>query len=213
MKKYIKIIAISIIAILIINWLVIPSFARTDKVTIKPAEKINISVENSTKNVEKNIFIIGDSRSVGMEKIDKNISHFYTAEVGQGYNFLNKNYKDVLQKMSENDILVINLGINDLYNIEKYIDLINSIEINNKIYVVSVNPVDEQKELEYGYNIKNEDIISFNKSLKNKLNTSICFIDTYSVLKENSFDTLDGIHYTDETYISILDQIENNTQT
>ena len=172
-----------------------------------PEEDIEI-VEEKNKENTGDIYIIGDSRSVGMQKVDEASNHFYTAKIGEGYKFFNQNYENVLKQMSEDDTIIVNLGVNDLYNIDKYISLMNSLTDSCKnVFVVTVNPVDEEKEASYGYTVANSDIDAFNKKLNENLDEAITLIDTNTVLKSTGFVTADGLHYTNDTYELILNTI------
>ena len=151
------------------------------------------------------ILYIGDSRTVGLrDEISNNHNIEFVCKVGQGLNWFKKqNLKD---KIIDKDTLVlINLGVNDLGNLNKYIDYINELNVYNNIYFISVNPVNETTERKYGYSIKNSSIEDFNKKMKENFN----YIDTYSYLVENGFSSKDGIHYTRDTYLKIYNFIEN----
>ena len=184
-------------------------FADTPKTIRKDVIKVNQTttfVEEETNKEYKNYYFLGDSRSVGMNSIDENKNHFYTAKIGEGYQYFSNNYKSVIEKSTGNDAIIINFGVNDLHNAEKYIELINKISSQTKsdVYFLTVNPVDEEKEINSGYKIKNSDIDNFNKKLKNGLSSSVKIIDSNSLLKRNGFNTIDGIHYTNDTYKNIL---------
>ena len=75
---------------------------------------------------------------------------------------------------------------------------------------VSVNPVNETVEAEYGYTVKNEHIEAFNAKMKQKLKDA-GYIDTYSVIKSDvdagKTGTFDGLHYTTEVYTKLKNYI------
>lgn len=158
---------------------------------------------------------IGDSRTVGMSNALKyngvyTENEFFVAKVGKGYNWfideaLNK-VADILNNNSNIDDwnIIINLGINDLHNVNKYINKYNEI-INNEysdytLYFVSVNPVDEK----LCSSIDNNSIEEFNEKIKN--NVDCTYIDTFDIVK-NSMVTKDGLHYSNNTYINIYEYI------
>ena len=183
---------------------------KDNTVEVTNHKKIEIKVKEKSKNTYETLFIMGDSRSVGMSYIDDSTSHQYTAKVGEGYKYFNNNYEAVLEKATSKDAIVINFGVNDLSNVDKYIELFNKIAKNTKakIYFLTVNPVDEEKEAKNGYSIKNKDIDTFNEKMIKGLDSKITIIDSNSILKEEGFDTTDGIHFTKDTYKKILNIIE-----
>ncbi len=183
---------------------------KDNTVEVTNHKKIEIKVKEKSKNTYETLFIMGDSRSVGMSYIDDSTSHQYTAKVSEGYKYFNNNYEAVLEKATSKDAIVINFGVNDLSNVDKYIELFNKIAKNTKakIYFLTINPVDEEKETKNGYSIKNKDIDTFNEKMIRGLDSKITVIDSNSVLKEEGFDTTDGIHFTKDTYKKILSIIE-----
>lgn len=167
-------------------------------------KKSSFEIDKSIKEESKKIVFTGDSRFVGMSQL-KECEEIVFAETGQGYN-----YFCLLQDSIKNestDILVIGFGVNDLYNVKKYVNYINNKPFGNiEVYFLTVNPVDEEKENLYGYTVKNEDILDFNNYiLENADNYKV--IDTNSYLNSIGFFTKDGLHYTDETYLEIYNYI------
>ena len=183
---------------------------KDNTVEVTNHKKIEIKVKEKSKNTYETLFIMGDSRSVGMSYIDDSTSHQYTAKVSEGYKYFNNNYEAVLEKATSKDAIIINFGVNDLSNVDKYIELFNKIAKNTKakIYFLTVNPVDEEKETKNGYSIKNKDVDTFNEKMIEGLDSKITVIDSNSILKEEGFDTTDGIHFTKDTYKKILSIIE-----
>ena len=142
---------------------------------------------------------VGDSRTVGMSGV---ASMNTIAESGMGLNYLKEKAPEVLSVEGNN--VVFFFGVNDLDNVYKYAQFYNDISDeffeHNDVFVLTVTPVDEEKERDYDYNISNISIDQFNEELTKKLKNKIHVIDTGTYLKEVGFDTLDGIHYTDDTY-------------
>ncbi len=110
------------------------------------------------------------------------------------------------------------MRVNDLYNNSNYVTYINQkanewTKKGAKVYFVSVNPVDEVKEKQNGYSVKNSEIEKFNATLKNGLNANVNYIDTYNLIKSN-FKTTDGLHYTQGTsnliYKTICDYVKKH---
>lgn len=166
--------------------------------------------KDKKKEVEGFIFV-GDSRFVGMNEVcdisDKK-NYFVVAKVGEGYDWLIDEVIPQMNKIRDENKnitswnLVINLGINDLYNLNKYKDIYDNFSLDYNIYVVSVNPIERHK------SITNRDIEEFNNALKS-VNKSI-YIDTYKYLKTKGYSTTDGLHYTNDTYKKIFEFIDKN---
>ena len=118
----------------------------------------------------------------------------------------------MLRKATAKDVIVINFGVNDLWNSSKYIPLINSIADSTQaaVYYMTVNPVDEDKEKKHGYAVKNTSINDFNQKMLKGLNSNVNIIDSNNLLNQHGFSTSDGVHYTGATYKEILNIIETN---
>ena len=167
-------------------------------------------ISNAQVRYEDYIFV-GDSRFVGMKeatagKTDTDIR--YVAEVGQGLAWLKKVAPDLYGESGKT--IIFNLGVNDLYNISGYIDFYNGMPQefieNNTLVIMTVNPVDEQKEADYGYAVTNAEIEQFNSKMKTGVD-SLYFkmIDSYTYVTMSAYKTVDGIHYTNDTYGLIFD--------
>jgi len=168
----------------------------------------------STNGISENTgyIFVGDSRFVGMDiycNIDEQQDKFLIAKVGEGYSYLITYAIPQISEIINSNTsfehwkVIIGLGVNDLGNINKYVEAYN--EINNEqfeLVLVSVNPV------EYHSYITNETIESFNNNLKAIENTK--YIDTYQCLIDNGYSTSDGVHYTKSTYETIYSIIVNN---
>ena len=162
----------------------------------------NYDIVISDAQIEKLLIYVGDSRINNIKNSINNNDITYISADSSGYLW----YIDTAIKELESYIgadtskyVVITLGLNDLHNIDKYINvyntLINKYE-NVKIYFMSVNPVIEELALLNNYNITNADIINFNNQLSSSFNEF--YIDTYKEI-ENNINTNDGIHYDDTT--------------
>lgn len=203
----------------------------TDKKKTKESEvsKTNVAVDSKkveqkestnikSKNTCNNFIFVGDSRTVAYSGIvDTKDYDFVTfiAEISKGYDWFNSEaLNKIEEKLDDNKSkynVVLNLGINDLQNIDKYIKAYNDLASkydNHNFYVVSVNRVDSKKMTKFGYsNISNSQIESFNNKLKTSLSKNIHFIDSYSYFKNKTVQTTDGLHYTNKTSLSILEYI------
>lgn len=147
---------------------------------------------------------IGDSRTVGMSQF-VSITRF--AECGMGLNWFLENAETIYEYRDQT--IVINLGVNDLGNVYNYLNTFRNMPEefvqSNYIYIMSVNPVDEVKERQYGYIVSNAAIENFNSIIRDNLRDDFYFIDTYSYLINDGFSTVDGLHYDGNTYIKIHD--------
>jgi hypothetical protein len=151
---------------------------------------------------DKYLFV-GDSRFVGMSTYCKDDNVEYFAKSSQGLKWFNQNYDTITSYRGYN--IVINLGVNDLYNLNKYIDTYNSFPEefteNNNIILVSVNPCSGS----HAY--LNKDIEKFNDEVENNTSLYFEFINTYDYLNYKGFNTSDGVHYTKSTYQDIYNAI------
>ncbi len=145
-----------------------------------------------------NFLFVGDSRTVGMMQTIDNDKVGYICEVGKGYKWLKDTADEYIQDNTKKDMtIVFNLGVNDIYNEDKYVDLYNEyvFELEEKgcnVYFETVNPVGSKSK-----NVTNEQIDEFNKKMKEELNCPV--IDTNSQLVKNGYETVDGLHYTKDT--------------
>lgn len=186
------------------------------------------SSSTNLKTAAKNI-IIGDSRTVGMcASITGdwtncqfnnggpfvNGDDIYIAQGSMGYSWFNSKavaaVNDIITSNSDTVFNIYSLmGVNFLLSdIDKYISTYNNLAngswSKHNLILVSVNPVDEAKEAQYGYSTKNSNIITFNNKLKSGTSVvaNIKYCDTYNAVIGN-LGTSDGLHYTATTYKSI----------
>lgn len=191
------------------------------KEDIEGKEDFDIYIpKNIIGNKNDNFIFIGDSRTVAYKEI-VNLDNYdfvtFIAEVGKGFDWFNKIALEKLNtRFNTTDLkynVVLNLGINDLQNIDKYIKYYNKLVLDNpnhNFFVVSVNKVDTEKMIKNGYNkLENRQIEEFNNELKKSLSDKIHFIDTYSYFENKNLDTTDGLHYTNETSTEILNYISD----
>lgn len=145
---------------------------------------------------------VGDSRTVGL---GQSLGTMYFAKSAMGLNWFAENCEEVYNFVDTN--IIFNFGINDLGNVYNYANFYNNMPDEfferNKIFVMSVNPVDEPKEYQYGYSTLNSSIEWFNEELKNNLRDDIYFIDSYDYLQKTGFGTTDGLHYDYYTNVKI----------
>lgn len=185
------------------------------KLAIGTLSKISKSISNNILNKTKqalrgvtgksisSIVYVGDSRTVGLKQaVGDSATVKFIAKTSMGLSWLeNAAIKDLKKIVTDNpDICVIfNFGVNDLHNIDKYIEFyskLTNLGITN-VYYMSVNPVIDEK----SSNVKNSDIEAFNKKYQEFANGK--YIDTYSYLTTNGFNSPDGLHYDTDTYKKI----------
>lgn len=159
-------------------------------------------------------YYLGDSRTVGMSStLDSNEKSI--AKVGGNYtDFIthSSSLKNELYNKTDSYNIVLNYGVNDLYNSSKYCtgykDLASSLGSNYKIYVVSVNPVDDSK----GWNATNKEINSFNSSIKSCIsgvsNMKYCDVSSKATTSAWKNYLSDGLHYTNDVYKFIHSKIK-----
>lgn len=192
---------------------------------------------NSSSNVNFsntgtiNIFV-GDSRTVGLcttitgDSSGCSYSNggakyynndIFIAQGSMSYSWFNSTaigvVNSILQSNPNTKYNIYSLmGVNMLlYDIDKYISSYNSLATgswkNHNILLVSVNPVDEVKERQYGYSTKNNDIMLFNSKLRSNVSgNNVKYCDTYSILN-GSLSTTDGLHYTSDTYRTLYNKL------
>lgn len=140
-------------------------------------------------------FWVGDSRTVGMAR---GIDIDYIGKVGATISFFRNNAESIYQIRDKT--VIMNLGVNDLDS-TAYLNLYNSMPDefldNNKVIVMAVNPCDGS------YQYLNSRIEQFNSNMSAGLDSRITFLDSYTFLMWNGFSTVDGLHYTDGTYVDI----------
>lgn len=140
-------------------------------------------------------FWVGDSRTVGLSR---SVPIDCVAVVGAGIGLFRNNYDQICQIRDKT--VIINLGVNDLDS-GAYLRLYNGLPDefldNNKVIFMSVNPCDG------GYSYLNSRIEAFNNDMRDGLDSRITFLDSYTYLMWNGYSTVDGLHYTSDTYINI----------
>ena len=142
----------------------------------------------------------GDSRTVQMSQAVKKSQYTWIAQVGEGYDyFVNTAIPQIDASVGDGTVVIINYGVNDLHNVDKYISKVNSkidswIAAGATVYYAAVLPVSNYP------TITNADIENFNNTLHNGLDSRIGWLDGYSYLQTNGFNTADGLHFDFDTY-------------
>lgn len=155
---------------------------------------------------EHHIIFVGDSRTVGMGEAEAETGDActYIGAVGEGYQW----FVDCGMAEMENAIaqypeafVVLNLGVNDPDNIDSYLELYRSFSESypeTSFYFLSVNPVEGES-----VHITNEEIASFNRALQDAFPET--YLDCSTYLRTREFETVDGVHYSQDTYRLIHD--------
>lgn len=162
--------------------------------------------EDSIAEPDTSYVFIGDSRFVGMDRaVGSTDEHYWIAEVGAGHDWLINEALPQLDSIADSNpdvdlTVVICLGVNDVYNIYKYIETYKELESTYRLCVVSVNPVSAVSEY-----VNNDDIDRFNERLQD-VEWDI-YIDSNNYLMSTGYSTIDGVHYTFDTYRKIYDYI------
>ena len=166
----------------------------------------------------KKVLYVGDSRTVGMCNAMK-ITSDCIAEEGKGLSWLKTKNADIKRKTSSSqttnpyNVVVFNLGVNDCKgknsaaNYAEFYNQYAEYNKNVKVVVTSVTQVLNSVAKKNGYTVINADIISFNKELKNKLNSNVQYCDVYGPITGHVVSS-DGMHYDNETYKLVYETIQ-----
>lgn len=194
----------------------------TDTKKNSDSKKNNDSKNNNTA-VNKYIFV-GDSRTVGMYSYKSNNystanyssggahevgNDVYIAETSQGLSWLKSTGMPAAKKyFSNSSAVIILLGVNDTYNSDGYISYLKDNYSSWKstgvrVYFSAVGPCNG------GYSSNNAGISSFNSKVQANLPSGVTWIDTYSYLNSNGFNTTDGLHYDKATSEKIYNYIKS----
>ncbi len=160
----------------------------------------------TNEEIESALIYMGDSRTHGMSNAFNNSNIGFICEDGKGYSWLLStalSQLDTMAKDGKKKFVVMAFGVNDLGNIDKYINEYNSMiskYSSLKFFFMSVNPVDETTEASHGYSVTNASIEAFNSKLSSTYGAQ--YIDVYSQIK-GGIATVDGLHYTTDVYKNI----------
>lgn len=157
----------------------------------------------SGKDTNMSIVFVGDSRTNGLKNAIGSVNNVkFIAKDSSGFSYCSGSAKSGLDKIVKDNPginIVFNFGVNDLGNIDKYIEFYKNLKYEGcTIWHMSVNPVVDGKS-----NATNAQIEEFNAKYKNFAGSN--YIDTYSYLTANDFKTTDGLHYDKDTYKKIYD--------
>lgn len=154
------------------------------------------------------ILWVGDSRTAGMRNALATLgitdSCTFIAKDGEGFRWFKESALPELNAaLSHNPdtIVVSNMGVNDLADLDAYISLYYELfdqYPDTRFYILSVNPADEDCTM-----VSNRDIETFNAGMYAEFPSR--YLDCYNYLKQTGYETVDGLHYTEETYQKIHD--------
>ena len=172
----------------------------------------------------KTIFL-GDSRTVGMYNTvagyapsgiveDQVGDDAWKAAGGEGYTWFTSQALPYAERVMEpGDAIVILMGCNDLggSRYADYADLLNGLaaqwkEDDISCFFVSVNPISDDLASSNGYAVHNSQVVAFNERIEPLLSEDVIWIDTYSILSSDGYNTFDGVHYAQSTCQVIYDE-------
>ncbi|MBD5548997.1 MAG: SH3 domain-containing protein [Lachnospiraceae bacterium] len=151
------------------------------------------------KNVA-GVILVGDSRFVQMQESVGANSCTWIAESGKGYTwFEEKAIPRIEGCVGRGTKILINLGVNDPGNHQKYLTLVNAkaaewTAMGATVYYASVNPVWENPY------VTEEQVEYFNSQMQNGLSADVHWIDSHSYITSVGYKLVDGLHYNSETY-------------
>ena len=171
--------------------------------------RLNLATTTGDRVTEDRLILIGDSRFEGMKSVVGGSATWFTA-VGEGIYWLRDKVIPKLNSMSvKNKAVVINLGVNDLTETSTYISVLTSLgnRLRNRgatVYFMTVNPVVSEKIISFGYKVRieNDSVALFNRTIATSLR-GFGIINTYDYLVDHGFQTVDGLHYSKDTYRTI----------
>ena len=202
------------------NYYMVVFFSKQDRA---PA-----SIIKPTKH--QMVYFVGDSRPVGLQlalgnSAPSNVDFVCKGNQGLDW-FRQTGYRELLRKLSKQSrktkkAVIINLGVNDMSNINTYVVYMRKVSENLKqnyncdMYYLSVNPVNSAMIRSYGAGTRTEaQVAAFNKTIYQKLcsgsDRAFIYINTCTNLQKygwssNRYDAgiYDGLHYSVETTLRI----------
>lgn len=219
-------------------------FMMMVKSDVESGTSVNIGSNIGGSSISQGVaydkwFWVGDSRTVGLAlTMGESVTHgsggstavitdTYCARGSMGIAWFNTEGKDdngvdmtaqreKIFAMTGTNI-VFNLGVNGL-DVDNYTTFYKSLPEdfikNNNVIVMSVNPVNEEKEKAKGYTITNESIEAFNATVKAALPAGVTYLDIYSQIvddvKSGNLISDDGLHYTEDGYKKIYELVTSS---
>lgn len=201
-----------------------PEYEAGEKIKVEEDMKLYAVYFNRKKEADvglrkqkdnKHLIIVGDSRTVALKEIYPGTDITFIARGGKGLYWMKKEGEpELMQALTkyepEETAVIFALGVNDLWNANKYVSYLNRLSKKLKgcdLYFLSVNPMNNRVRR---HPRKNEEKIrAFNRKMQKKLKMQ--YIDTYTYLMKNGYSTYtqnkipvedgawggvdDGLHY------------------
>lgn len=175
----------------------------------------NAATTDTTDDTDTGYILIGDSRFVGMDlacEITDNPTNreYVVAKVGEGLSWLENEGLTEASEIEQTHTYirkwkyVICLGVNDLWDLDKYKDEYLTLKNQHDLMIVSVGPTTPPAVVD------NDDVTVFNQQMSEFCEANdIPYIDYNTVITKESFEIqADGLHYKDSTYRRIYEIIE-----
>lgn len=185
----------------------------------EPAEEMTETEMPEEKRTlpKHQIIFVGDSRTIGLQNALKKLlpddDCVCVGKVGEGCKwFLEEGeaqMADAIKQYPQAPV-VLNFGVNDPDQIEQYLEAYKEMEEaypDTKFWYMSVNPIQTDKMIEYGASQDALELVT-DTNIR-KLNMALQqahpdrYLDSYTVLKVGGFTTVDGLHYSRQTYLKI----------
>lgn len=154
------------------------------------------------------LIFVGDSRMVEMSDLVANDNLIYIAKRGVGVNWMQgTGYPKLLKTIKKTEgklAIIFFIGINDTYNVDRYISAFNSYYTTLKkkgcdMYYLSLTPTTTYPKTP---SKSTASVQAFNAKVKSGLKKGIRYLDIFSYFKWG-INSVDGVHYTDSSYSSI----------
>lgn len=200
--------------------------AETEKEPVKEESSVLRSAKQDADSdalvPEHQIIWSGDSRTLGLrdalKKAGRLDDDLFTGRVGEGVRwFREEGMAELSDLIRDNPGLpvVLNFGVNDPQLVNEYVvaywDVIRA-HPDTRFYILSVNPLDEEFLVEDGQvneavfeSVNSLNVARMNVKLKEEFPSR--YLDSASFLKSDGFDTVDGLHFTMDTYLKIHDYV------
>ena len=228
----------------------VDSFKISSGKVLKDLENtVEISVTNelgdelkyrATVNAEQNIIYVGDSRIRELQAYEgsedamksrkqDNEKVYYVYDDNATLEWFNstgvQQVQDILDKNPYTTFrIVLNIGLFDFDNVDAYADTYSKLAKttwkNHRLYIDSLNPVDEAQMDGSGVysraNINTTKINTFNKEIEKKVSgyhiDNLNYINTYGALTNVGFTTTNGVNYDNTTYGKYHDSVKTLSQ-
>ena len=180
--------------------------AQTQAPAPAPAQAPAQAAPAAPVQASAGVLFIGDSRCVQMREAVGGGGCSWICENAKGYKWLSETAIGQADPIvGKGTKVVVCLGVNDTGNAGNYAALINQKAAEwagrgARTYFVSVNPVWTNPW------VTEEQVTNFNASIAGQL-SGVRYIDTHSVLINNGYVSVDGLHYDTNTYVTIFNLI------